>query len=62
MNLCCWIQDGCAEADVRKQKYNSLAEVDVSAEEMEAWRMKRSRADDPLTQIEAAKASGYDLV
>ena len=54
------------EADDRKRAYNSLAgqDVDVSAEEMEAWRIKRSRGDDPLAFIdkEKGKQDGYDFV
>merc|ERR1712038_2255294 len=35
-----------------KRKYNSVdAEVDVTAEEMEAYRMKKERADDPLAKL-----------
>lgn len=36
------------ERDERKRKYNSLREDDVTAEEMEAYRMKKVRADDPM--------------
>ena len=56
--------------DDRKRGYNSLAgqEVDVTPEEMEAYRLKKSRgADDPLTFInkskeEAGGGGGYDYV
>eukprot|EP00538_Stauroneis_constricta_P011417 CAMPEP_0119548946 /NCGR_PEP_ID=MMETSP1352-20130426/2749_1 /TAXON_ID=265584 /ORGANISM="Stauroneis constricta, Strain CCMP1120" /LENGTH=656 /DNA_ID=CAMNT_0007594359 /DNA_START=43 /DNA_END=2010 /DNA_ORIENTATION=- len=35
--------------DDRKRKYNSLgADADVTAEEMEAYRMKKGRSDDPM--------------
>eukprot|EP00551_Chaetoceros_affinis_P004233 CAMPEP_0203663270 /NCGR_PEP_ID=MMETSP0090-20130426/914_1 /ASSEMBLY_ACC=CAM_ASM_001088 /TAXON_ID=426623 /ORGANISM="Chaetoceros affinis, Strain CCMP159" /LENGTH=617 /DNA_ID=CAMNT_0050526155 /DNA_START=241 /DNA_END=2094 /DNA_ORIENTATION=+ len=35
-----------------KRKYNSVdAEVDVTAEEMEAYRLKKERADDPLAKL-----------
>ncbi len=35
-----------------KRKYNSVdANIDVTAEEMEAFRMKRQRADDPLAKL-----------
>jgi len=36
------------ERDERKRKYNSLASDDVTAEEMEAYRIKKVRADDPM--------------
>lgn len=47
-----------------KRKYNSLAGGEnVTPEEMEAWRMKKSRADDPMTAMEAQKSKGgYDLL
>ena len=56
--------------DDRKRRYNSVKDdYDVSAEDMEAYRMKKSRGDDPLAAIEAAKAAqkeqkggGYDFV
>ena len=44
--------------DERKRRYNSLNEdYNVTAEDMEAYRMKKSRGDDPLAAIEAAKAA-----
>jgi pre-mRNA-processing factor SLU7 len=50
-----------------KRKYNSLGagETYTTPEEMEAWRIKRSRADDPLAQAQqgGSKAvGGYDLL
>ncbi|KAG7671044.1 hypothetical protein Ndes2437A_g04689 [Nannochloris sp. 'desiccata'] len=49
---------GGAGGDDRKRGYNSLNEdYNVSAEDMEAYRMKKSRGDDPLAAIEAAKAA-----
>ena len=59
-----------SSVDDRKRRYNSLEEFEVSAEDMEAYRMKKARGDDPLAAIEAAKAaqmksggdSGYDFV
>ncbi len=50
-----------------KRKYNSLDAMSesVTAEEMEAWRLKKARGDDPLTQAQAAGAggtNGYDLL
>ena len=32
--------------------------MEVSAEEMEAYRLKKSRGDDPLAFMEAAKKAG----
>jgi pre-mRNA-processing factor SLU7 len=35
-----------------KRKYNSVhADVDVTAEDMEAYRMKKGRGDDPLAKL-----------
>ena len=52
--------------------YNSLRDADeVTPEDMEAYRLKRTRGDDPLAFINAAKeqqqgdgggSSGYDYV
>jgi pre-mRNA-processing factor SLU7 len=58
------------ERDDRKRGYNSLAgqDVDVTPEEMEAYRLKKSRgADDPLAFIDKAKGQqqgegGYGYV
>lgn len=60
------------DGDDRKRGYNSLNEdFSVTAEDMEAYRLKRSRGDDPLAAIEQAKAAqkgddgangGYDFV
>jgi len=36
----------------KKRKYNSVdADIDVTAEEMEAYRLKKERSDDPLTKL-----------
>jgi pre-mRNA-processing factor SLU7 len=51
--------------DERKRGYNSMgAEAGVSEEEMEAWRLKRTRSEDPMTAAEAGAAAGggYDYV
>lgn len=57
------------EGDANKRKFNSLdaAGENVTAEEMEAFRLKKARADDPLTQLEADGAApkgtgGYDYL
>lgn len=56
-----------AEMDDRKRGYNSISGggMDVSVEEMEAYRLKKSRGDDPLAAINKVKAAqngGYDFV
>jgi len=52
-----------AEDDDRKRQYNSLKDsCEVTAEDMEAYRLKRSRGDDPLTAIETAKAAAGQSV
>eukprot|EP00891_Asterochloris_glomerata_P005626 jgi/Astpho2/5626/e_gw1.00079.34.1_t len=55
------------ETNERKRKYNSFKDDGAAPteEEMEAYRMSKRRDDDPLADIEAAKAakaSGYSLV
>lgn len=53
------------ETDERKRKFNSLKGGDegITPEEMEAYRLKKSRGgEDPLAKIEAAKVGGYDFV
>ena len=51
------------ERDDRKRKYNSLAgsSAGVTDEEMEAYRLRKARADDPMAQSGAAQ-NGYDFV
>ena len=45
-----------AEPDERKRKYNSLAGgEELSAEDMEAYRMTRVRADDPMAKYLAGR-------
>lgn len=43
--------------DDRKRDYNSLASVEVTPEDMEAYRLKRTRGDDPLDFINKAKSA-----
>ena len=47
--------------DERKRGYNVSHEVDVTEEDMEAYRMKRQRKDDPMNAPDAG-TDGYDLV
>jgi len=50
------------EKEGSKDKFNSLAGgEDVTPEEMEAWRMKRARGDDPVA-AGTAGTKGYDLL
>lgn len=54
-----------AEADEHKRKYNSLSAdgLDVTAEDMEAYRMKKGRTEDPMAKLEQnGAAGGYDFV
>jgi len=48
------------ELDERKRKYNSMSTVDVTEEEMEAYMLKKGRADDPMARMQGS--GGYDLV
>ncbi len=58
------------EADGSKRKFNSLdaAGEIVTPEEMEAFRLKKQRADDPMAQLVAGEAAappgsgGYDYL
>ena len=46
--------------DEKKRKYNSMsAEVDVTAEEMEAYRMKKGRGDDPMAKLGSDELLDY---
>jgi pre-mRNA-processing factor SLU7 len=52
--------DQTHEADVKKRKYNSMAaEVDVTQEEMEAYRMKKDRGADPMSKISSDEILDY---
>lgn len=52
-----------AEKDERKRRYNSMShDTEVTNEDMEAYRMVRSRAEDPLNDIQAFKNSQYAKV
>ena len=53
--------DGDGGKGDRKRGYNVNHEVDVTEEEMEAYRLKRSRKDDPMNAPDAG-TKGYDLV
>lgn len=45
-------QAAAVETDERKRKYNSLGSgEEVTPEEMEAYRMTRLRADDPMAKM-----------
>ncbi len=55
------------EQDERKRKYNSVAggDEEVTAEDMEAFRMTRKRADDPMLAFKKTSdkdGGGYDYV
>ncbi|KIY94748.1 hypothetical protein MNEG_13215, partial [Monoraphidium neglectum] len=58
------------ETDERKRKFNSLKanEEDVTEEDMEAFRLVKPRAEDPMAAMRRAAAAGgggaggYDLL
>ena len=54
------------EKDDRKRKYNSVAGSNggLTDEDMEAYRLRKARADDPMANAIAASAAqkGYDYV
>eukprot|EP00884_Botryococcus_braunii_P010448 jgi/Botrbrau1/19404/Bobra.0338s0031.1 len=57
-----WKQEE-VELDDRKRKYNSTRDTgEMTAEEMEAYRLKRARDDDPLEQMKKGSTKGYDFV
>jgi pre-mRNA-processing factor SLU7 len=41
------------DTEEKKRKYNSFTSTEVTAEEMEAYRMKKSRSDDPMSKIDS---------
>ena len=61
-----WTDGANDEDDDRKRKYNVTHSVDVTEEEMEAYRLKRPRAADPMAHVKAgdkaAGTGGYDYV
>ncbi|CAG9466178.1 unnamed protein product [Pedinophyceae sp. YPF-701] len=48
--------------DDRKRGYNSLREEQMTQEDMEAYRLKRVRADDPMARPAGGGGGQYDLV
>jgi hypothetical protein len=42
--------------------FHQANDTDVTPEEMEAWRMKKKRTDDPMAQEDTTGTDGYDLV
>ena len=54
------LKAGNEEKNGKKRKYNSVdADVDVSAEDMEAWRLTRGRSDDPMNKITSEELIDY---
>jgi pre-mRNA-processing factor SLU7 len=51
------------EAKKKKRAYNAdREEAEPTEEEMEAFRMKRKRENDPMAEKESLGTKGYDLV
>lgn len=46
--------DSAQEEDDRRRGYNSMKTVDVSLEDMEAYRRKRVKREDPMAAILAS--------
>lgn len=44
-------QKAQVETDDRKRKYNSMSEAEVTKEDMEAYRMEKRHADDPMANF-----------
>ena len=57
-------REAAVGGDERKRAFNSMGEGGaVTEEEMEAWRLKRARADDPLANLPPGGGEGgYDYV
>jgi pre-mRNA-processing factor SLU7 len=56
-------QEEQVELDERKRKFNSMRDTgEMTAEEMEAYRIKKARGDDPLAQMANGATNGYDYV
>lgn len=59
-------EEGNVEEDDRKRKFSSLgnAGLGVTDEEMEAYRLRKARADDPVLNKSAGESAGdgYDYV
>lgn len=54
------LKAGNEENNGKKRKHNSVdADVDVSAEDMEAWRLARGRSDDPMNKITSEELIDY---
>jgi hypothetical protein len=56
-----WIQLA-REARILHSPLSGLMPFVTAAEEMEAYRLKRARADDPLAAMGNSGSKGYDLV
>ncbi|KAK3286028.1 hypothetical protein CYMTET_6391 [Cymbomonas tetramitiformis] len=58
------LQDEDVETDERKRAYNNKHSVEVTEEEMEAYRLTKKRREDPLAEFKASGggSDGYDLV
>jgi len=44
-------RDVAAEVDDRKRGYNSMRSSEVSMEDMEAYRLKKNKRDDPMANF-----------
>lgn len=45
-------RDSSEDADDRRRSFNSMKSVDVKAEDMEAYRLKKSRREDPMASFQ----------
>lgn len=44
-------QKAQVETDDRKRKYNSMSEAEVTKEDIEAWRLEKRHAEDPMANF-----------
>lgn len=58
-----WEKNGQASDDKasdRKRGYNSMSAVDVTAEDMEAYRLKKSKREDPMALVSSEELLPYE--
>lgn len=52
--------EGLNNADDRKRGYNSMSAVEITPEDMEAYRLKKSKREDPMAHLTADEVLPYE--